>query len=751
VRWTILAGPFVSLLVASVFVYGASNFRVAQTQVSVVPDLVQPKFALLVGITNYKNQQINKIDGCENNVPLLAESLVKNYGFLPGDVQSLLNQNASKAAVTNTFRSHLIDNARKAKENGKKAVVLFYFCGHGSQYPDQDGDENDQLDETLLAFDSRTSDVSDILDDELDDLKAELRPFTDNTTLILESCHSGTGSRESLSDNTYVTEEVDRDERKLPPYKRRFPPTSDDDALTYTEISASSSIKTAKSEAKQYCNCDKPLSLMTKALVQALNRATASTSYRELVREVSAAVAERSRQDPQVEGNRDAILFQGAAKRAKPYIEVEKILPNNQLLIRAGRIQGLKVGSQVSIYAATSLNNVGNEGWLTNGIVSDNRDFQAVVSLPSPVENPNVKRVTETSHVVIASPVFGGGPILLLLKSASAGTRNPKQDELTTTITNILKADGLLENQLIKLVDSDGQIRAEAEAPKGVVRLKKSTVAEAFINQELISTRSPRLFCDANLLKTDASGTVKPSAATEVYYLDDGSEGGTPLFGKYFLPDSENLADEIAQAIRNFALQANLRSLDNAASTLSSQIQVSLWNVELNPSCKEGEVKYEAKTPTGTQIDNGNLPVNTYLRLKIKNISGEANRKRTKDKNASGEPLYITLLSLGNNGDVSVVSPRLGAKDPIADGAEIEKYFQTKPPVGIEHYVVIVSRQFIDFSFIDSKLTRSIPLSPLGQILTQSGTRTRDTSSLIPDEPDQWGVIHVEINVVSKR
>jgi Caspase domain len=732
---------FLGCVVAGLFIYAAFSVRLAQTQTSTDNNAGQAKFALLVGITNYKSPQINRIDGCENNVPLLAESLIKNYGFAPGNVQSLLNQNATKAAIVGSFRSQLIDNARKAKENGKKAVVVFYFCGHGSQYPDQDKDEDDQLDETLLAFDSRVGDVFDILDDEVDDLKAELRPFTDNTTLILESCHSGTGSREV--DNAYITEEADNDERQRPPYKRRFPPTSDTDVLTYTEISASASFRTAKSESKEYCNCDKPLSLMTRALVQALNRATATMSYRELVREVSTTVAERSKQDPQVEGNRDAILFQGAAKRTKPYIEIEKILPNNQVSIRAGRIQGLKIGSLVSIYSSTSLNNVGNDGWLTNGIVSDVRDFQALVALPSFQENPNVKRVTESSHVILASPVFGGGPILLLLRSAKT---TPEQNRLATEIASILKTEGVLENELIKLIEGENQVRSEREPPKGILRLKKQSVAEAFPNQELISTRDPRPFCEADLVKTDATGTEKPSPTTEVYYLDDGSEGGTPLFGKYFLRGSENLAADIAHAIRNFAFQTNLRSLDNAASTLASQVEVSLWSADATPVCEEGKVRHNVKPRT--EIHDSKLPVNSYLGLKIKNISGDLNKARTKNENASGEPLFVTLLSLGNNGDVSVVYPIPGAKDPINDGVEIERYFQTRAPVGIEHYVVIVSRQYIDFGFIDSRLTKSAPLSPLGQILTQSGTRSRDPN-LVPDEPDQWAVIHVELNVVN--
>ena len=110
-----------------------------------------PKYALLIGITNFKAPGINKIDGCQNNVPLLAQTLIDSYGFKKENVRTLVNEQATKAAILGEFRSHLIDNARAAKKDAKEAVVVYYFCGHGSQYPDQDKDENDGLDETFLA------------------------------------------------------------------------------------------------------------------------------------------------------------------------------------------------------------------------------------------------------------------------------------------------------------------------------------------------------------------------------------------------------------------------------------------------------------------------------------------------------------------------------------------------------------------------------------------------------------------------
>src|SRR3954454_23933905 len=68
---------------------------------------IQPKYALLVGISKYKDQSLNQIDGCENNVPLLAQTLIDNYGFQSGDVHTLMNERAGKAAILAEFRTHL--------------------------------------------------------------------------------------------------------------------------------------------------------------------------------------------------------------------------------------------------------------------------------------------------------------------------------------------------------------------------------------------------------------------------------------------------------------------------------------------------------------------------------------------------------------------------------------------------------------------------------------------------------------------
>lgn len=715
----------------------------------------QPKYALLVGISKYKDQSLNPIDGCENNVPLLAQTLIDSYGFSKGDVHILLNDQAGKNAIINEFRSYLIENARRAKQQGKEAVVLYYFCGHGSQYKDQDGDENDGLDETFVAFDSRTGSTPDILDDEIDDLKAELRPLTTNTTLIFESCHSGTGSRGDEGDKEFTSEEADEDKKDYPPYKRKHPPSSDADADTYTEISASASMNTAKSETREYCNCDKPYSLMTKALVEALNRANYITTYRALVREISSVVAERSRQEPQVEGNRDTLLFGGAAKRQKPYIEIEKLLPNDQIVIRAGMIHGLKEGSQVAVYASSSTTDSGDADWLTNGVVKEVRNFHSVVQVPTAKENARVNQVTVASHVVLTSPVYGGGPILVSLDVGPQSTRTKRIDPLAVQVQDLLKADKLIDEQTISIVPAAGWTPSAIKPASGVIRLKKDKFGVAFPARVRVLANMPKpKAC------TVVDGTVIPETVpvidteTEVYYLDDGNPGGAPLYGRFFLTGDKNAAAEIVRLVRNYALRANLEGLANNASTLPSEVSVTvnrIVNAELVQNCSGGQLEKSLKSkPSPTDIvtvKNGRIPVGSVFSFKVKNISGDIKRK--KDQFASGEPLYVTAIYLLNNGDIDVIYPRLGANDPLGEGAEksIGGYIASRP-IGAEHLIVIVSKKFVDFGFYRSTGVSRNAQSPLERLLRQSGTRTRDAGTLIPDEPNQWGVVRVDLDIV---
>jgi hypothetical protein len=287
------------------------------------------------------------------------------------------------------------------------------------------------------------------------------------------------------------------------------------------------------------------------------------------------------------------------------------------------------------------------------------------------------------------------------------------------------------------------------------VRLRKDKFGAAFPARIQSLARLPK---PTECTNVDGKVTIEKApevtAQTEVYFLDDGDPGGTPLFGRVFLPDDPTADAEIARLIRNHALRTNLDSLDNTASTLPGQFSVTvnrIANAAIVENCVNGRIeRVLGSKPAASDIQivkNGRVPVGSVFSFRVKNISGEI--KKRKDPYAAGEPLYVAAIYLLNNGDIDVIYPRLGANDPIGDGVErsFGGYIASKP-AGAEHLILIVSKQFVDFSFYNSVGARRNPQSILERLLKQSGTRTRDAGTLVTDEPDQWGVIRVDLDIV---
>ena len=122
-------------------------------------------------------------------------------------------------------------------------------------------------------------------------------------------------------------------------------------------------------------------------------------------------------------------------------------------------------------------------------------------------------------------------------------------------------------------------------------------------------------------------------------------------------------------------------------------------------------------------------------------------RKKT-DPYASGESLFVTVLAINTKGEIQVFDNSNGGQDMLADGNSRVIYIGGDPPIGVEHYIVVVSRQYADFSFYRSwkSIERGRPVTPLQRLLMQSGTATRGSKTVV-DEPDSWGVIRLDINI----
>jgi metacaspase-1 len=145
------------------------------------------KKALLVGINDYPGSG-NDLAGCVNDTANLSNLLLEAFGFEAAGIRVLTDAKATRAAILDGLE------AMVAKASAGD-VLVFHYSGHGTQVPDQDDDETeDHLDEALCPRDFSWDGVW-IRDDDLSDVFFRL-PKDVHLEVLLDSCHSGTGTRE---------------------------------------------------------------------------------------------------------------------------------------------------------------------------------------------------------------------------------------------------------------------------------------------------------------------------------------------------------------------------------------------------------------------------------------------------------------------------------------------------------------------------------------------------------------------------
>lgn len=118
---------------------------------------------------------------CKNDANVLADIAVKE-GFKLQD--KLINE---KATSTNLLNA--LNKASTSLEPGD--ILLVTYSGHGSVFPDLNGDEDDRFDETWVLYDRM------LVDDELYYAWSKFAPGV-RILLISDSCYSGTVAKPLL-------------------------------------------------------------------------------------------------------------------------------------------------------------------------------------------------------------------------------------------------------------------------------------------------------------------------------------------------------------------------------------------------------------------------------------------------------------------------------------------------------------------------------------------------------------------------
>jgi len=330
---------------------------------SVIP-VQSRKRALLVGVSDYcrdsTRRECNGVTGkywwnlnAAPDVEAIEHVLTsERFGFRPDEIRVLKTKaETTHRNIIDTFKTFLIEQTRPGD------IVYFHYSGHGGQVPDDKahgpnpkvGDELDGLDESLIPSDyvTRVDGSNNIRDDEIEQLLTGLSGR--HVTITVDSCFSGTITRGGRSLARGLTF---RGSNALSGngFKDSASGLFADGFGLATDavvISAARNDQTAGETVDP--QTQKAMGAFTYALVRALADARPETTYRDIFEEITEEVSrEQFRQDPQLEGSRDNILFSGIARPPQPYINVA--LDGSKVMLKAGSLQSITKGSRFSIY-----------------------------------------------------------------------------------------------------------------------------------------------------------------------------------------------------------------------------------------------------------------------------------------------------------------------------------------------------------------------------------------------------------------
>lgn len=317
-------------------------------------------YALLVGIDAYA-PPVPSLQGCVNDIKAVEEYLrgrvaQDNYQL---NLRTLIDSEATRQGIIAGFQQHLCQAT-------KEDIALFYYAGHGSQEqaPQEFWDiEHDRLNETIVCYDSRSPGGWDLADKELGKLIGEVVQNNPHTLIIMDCCHSGSGTRGEL--------ELDVAMRKAPVDQRKRP--VDSFIVAPSELQPVSTVSESRSLAthdrwtstpgeyiflsacrdhelaKEYNANGEKRGVFSYFLLDTLSKTNGSLTYRDLFKRTAALVRSKvNAQAPQIEPPDSAVLeqsFLGGAISTHPAYFSVSYQPNYGWVIDGGAIDGIIPGT----------------------------------------------------------------------------------------------------------------------------------------------------------------------------------------------------------------------------------------------------------------------------------------------------------------------------------------------------------------------------------------------------------------------
>ncbi|KAI0309849.1 caspase domain-containing protein [Amylostereum chailletii] len=335
------------------------GIRSRLTFLSILPSSASSRlFALIVGLDEYADPGVDNLFGAVGDARDLKKFLIENMNVPTFRIQELYNERATRENIKRCIRGLATHPDIK-----KGDPILVFYAGHGSEaVPPKGwsaGGWNKKI-QMLAPYDFIPSTVCSELGQGIPDITLSIllsdiaKVKGDNITVILDCCHSGSGTRRGKCDPTSMVRGItlpkdyaiyprlDEDVR-LPGGLRATvvaPGHETTGMLSHVLLSACTEGQGAKERRRR--------GVFTLALLRILREVgTNRITYKDLIARLPDFTTE---QTPQCEGiHQTRILFDGKAP-SEPRVLYSVAIKNGVYALEAGEAHGITRGAEFEVY-----------------------------------------------------------------------------------------------------------------------------------------------------------------------------------------------------------------------------------------------------------------------------------------------------------------------------------------------------------------------------------------------------------------
>ncbi|KAH9834619.1 caspase domain-containing protein [Rhodofomes roseus] len=318
-----------------------------------IPAEYKRLFALVIGVNKYSNTAIPSLQGAVPDAEAVVDYLRTKLQVPTDHVRCLLDDSATRAAIIDQFLQMQKDTRIEAGD-----PILVYYAGHGGEAkPPSTWPETSDI-QTLIPHDFGTTvdgqTVHGIPDYTLGALLSRLAETKgDNITVILDCCHSGSGTRTTDADSTRLGRGVNVPDTLSNGLDESILSQGLSGGTRHAEIASGflrrglrSHVLLAACGSKEVAMEEQRRGVFTVALLRTLSTVGAhQVTYRDLLRQMYALPG----QNPQCEGYfQDRILFNTKLSASRPFHSVRR--DATAYTLEAGSINGVTLDSRYAVY-----------------------------------------------------------------------------------------------------------------------------------------------------------------------------------------------------------------------------------------------------------------------------------------------------------------------------------------------------------------------------------------------------------------